>query len=37
MPLRICSFQSVGLAMSLTMVSSNVAGYTMKQRSMDIV
>lgn len=26
-----CSFQSVGFSMSLTMVSSNVAGYTKKQ------
>ncbi|KAB5542548.1 MFS allantoate transporter-like protein [Coniochaeta sp. 2T2.1] len=29
--LWLCSFQSVGFAMSLTMVSSNVAGYTKKQ------
>ncbi|KAI2642479.1 MFS general substrate transporter [Xylaria nigripes] len=27
----LCSFQSVGFSMSLTMVSSNVAGYTKKQ------
>ena len=26
-----CSLQSVGFAMSLTMISSNVAGYTKKQ------
>ncbi|KAI1361595.1 MFS general substrate transporter [Xylaria arbuscula] len=29
--LWLCSFQSVGFSMSLTMVSSNVAGYTKKQ------
>lgn len=29
--LWLCSCQSVGFAMSLTMVSSNVAGYTKKQ------
>ncbi|KAF2771895.1 hypothetical protein EJ03DRAFT_372461 [Teratosphaeria nubilosa] len=29
--LWLCSFQSVGFAMSLTMVSSNIAGYTKKQ------
>lgn len=29
--LWLCSFQSVGFSLSLTMVSSNVAGYTKKQ------
>jgi hypothetical protein len=29
--LWLCSCQSVGFAMSLTMISSNVAGYTKKQ------
>lgn len=29
--LWLCSFQSVGFSISLTMVSSNVAGYTKKQ------
>lgn len=29
--LWLCSLQSVGFAISLTMVSSNVAGYTKKQ------
>jgi MFS family permease len=29
--LWLCSFQSVGFAISLTMVSSNIAGYTKKQ------
>ena len=29
--LWLCSCQSIGFAMSLTMVSSNVAGYTKKQ------
>ncbi|KAK5118704.1 hypothetical protein LTR85_007910 [Meristemomyces frigidus] len=29
--LWLCSFQSVGFAMSLTMISSNIAGYTKKQ------
>ncbi len=29
--LWLCSCQSVGFAMSLTMISSNIAGYTKKQ------
>lgn len=29
--LWLCSFQSVGFSISLTMVSSNIAGYTKKQ------
>jgi hypothetical protein len=31
--LWLCSCQSVGFAMSLTMISSNIAGYTKKQVS----